>query len=472
MKTKGLSSPGNGKARRFSPGIRVKLVAFLLPLVILLIVLVAASMDRISDDAILHDLLHRGVSISRVVASSAAFSILSGDRLAMDSLAAETKASGADVEYVAIRDTKDMVLAHSRIEERGKPNVPSTRVKALGTFLETQVYEVVRRGRPMIEFTTPIFFSGKRVGTVSLGVSQQSVLIAQRDLRRSILVAASVFLLIAIVGTFAIASFFTTPVKRLSSGVDELASGAPFHPIPIRSGDELGQLTSNFNRMAETILSQNNRLSRYAKDLEESYIATVRVLAASIDARDPYTLGHSTRVAFLACALGRQLGLPPDEIDDLEKASLFHDVGKIRTPDEILRKQHRLDAREMAVMQKHPADGADILRMAPSLHRYIPVVQYHHEWYNGCGYPEGKRGPQIPLHAQILAVADAFDAMTSTRPYRNGLSTRDAIEELSRFRGTQFSAEITDAFVRMIEAMPPMEAVNVDPAVNGRRILA
>jgi len=329
---------------------------------------------------------------------------------------------------------------------------------------ETQALEVVRGEKKMIEFSTPIFFSGKRIGTVSLAISRDSVLAAQRNIRKSIAIAAAVFLVIALLGTFAIASFITIPVKRLSSGVIELASGAPFHPIPFRSGDELGELTRNFNRMAETILSQKNRLSRYAKDLEESYVATVRVLAASIDARDPYTLGHSTRVSFLACELGRKLGCSPEEIEHLEKACLFHDVGKIRTPDEILLKEQRLTAMEIGVMQRHPENGAAILGMAPSLHRYIPVVRYHHEWYNGKGYPEGRKGSEIPIHAQIISIADAFDAMTTSRPYRKALTTKGAIEEILRFRGTQFSPELTDAFVRMVEEMPPMEAVNVDTA--------
>ncbi len=458
------ASQANGIGRRFAPGIRLKLVAFLLPLVFLLVILIAAAVTKIADDAIRRDLLQRGVAISRVVALSAGYSILSGDRLAMDRLTLETQGSSADIEYVSIRDTEDIILAHNLIGERGNAYSAPAEERDLGTFLETRALEVVSGGRKVIEFSTPILFSGKRVGTVSLAISRDSVLAAQRSIRNSIAIAAAVFLGIALLGTFAIASFITIPVKKLSSGVNELASGAKFHPIPFRSGDELGELTRNFNQMAETIISQKNRLSRYAKDLEESYIATVRVLAASIDARDPYTLGHSTRVSFLACELGRKFGFSSEEIEHLEKACLFHDVGKIRTPDDILLKEQRLSAAEIAVMQKHPEDGADILRMAPSLHRYIPVVRYHHEWYNGRGYPEGRRGSEIPLHAQIIALADAFDAMITSRPYRKALTTRGAIEEILRFRGTQFSPELTDVFIRMVEEMPPMEAVNVDPA--------
>lgn len=462
MKNTGPSQSPGGKKPGFSPGIRLKLLAFLLPLVFLLVILIAAAVTKIADDAIRSDLLQRGVAISRVVALSSGYSIPLGDRLAMDSLAAETKNSSDDIEYVFIRDTEDIVLAHNLIEERGKAYSAPTKGKTLGTFLETQSYEILREGRELIEFSTPIFFAGKRVGTVSLAVSRDSLLDAQRNIRKSIAIAAAVFLVVALLGTFAIASFITTPVKKLSSGVNALATGTGFHPISYHSGDELGELTRNFNRMAETILSQKNRLRRYAKDLEESYIATVRVLTASIDARDPYTLGHSTRVSFLSCELGRKLGYSTAEIEHLEKACLFHDVGKIRTPDGILLKEQKLSSQEISLMRKHPDDGADILRMAPSLHRYIPVVRYHHEWYNGKGYPEGRMNSEIPIHAQIISLADAFDAMTSSRPYRKALTTKEALEEIHRFRGTQFSPELTEVFIRMVNEMPPMEAVSTD----------
>lgn len=447
------------KRRRFSPGIRLKLVAFLLPLIFLLVIAVAASVTKITEASIRKDLLQRGVSISRVVALSAGYSLLSGDRLALDSLAAETRNSNTDIEYVAIRNTADNVLAHSQIEERGKVYAPPLRLRSLGTFLETEADEVTTRGRDMIGFNTPIIFAGKRVGTVSVALSKGTLLGAQEEIRRSIFTVAAVFLVLAVLGTLGLASFITTPVEKLSSGVNELTSGNQFHPIPVKAGDELGELTRNFNRMARTILAQKDRLSRYAEELEEAYISTVRVIAAAIDARDPYTLGHSTRVARLSCELGRRLGYSRDEVEHLERACLFHDVGKIRTPDDILLKEHGLSTRELGIMRRHPVDGADILRMAPSLHRYIPVIQSHHEWYNGKGYPEGKRDSEIPVHAQIIALADALDSMTSNRPYRRALSLEEAIEEIVRFRGTQFSPDLTDAFVRMIQELPALEAV-------------
>src|SRR5512145_1784818 len=189
------------KRWRFSPGIRLKLIGFLLPLIFLLVIAVAASVTKITEASVRKDLLQRGVSISRVVALSAGYSLLSGDRLALDSLAAETKNSNTDIEYVAIRDTADNVLAHSLIEERGKAYAPPVRLTLLGTFLETEASEATRRGRDMIEFNTPIIFAGKRVGTVSLALSKESLRGPQKDIRRSIVSVAAVFLVLALLGT-------------------------------------------------------------------------------------------------------------------------------------------------------------------------------------------------------------------------------------------------------------------------------
>ncbi len=457
MEKQTIPFPGTAKRRPIRAGIRLKLLAFLLPSAFLLVITMAWVVTRISEETIRSDLMQRGLSVSQVVGLSSRYSILSGDRLALDSLAAETKNSAQDIEYVAIRDMSDTILAHSIMAERGKPFTFPEVVQRMGSLSETQVDDVIRWGREMIEFTTPIFFTGKRVGTVSLGISKKSLAAAQQDIRESVAITALVFLVLSLLGTLMLSSFITTPVKKLSSGVNELAGGEMFHAIPVRGKDELAELTRNFNRMAETILQQKDRLSRYAGELEEAYIATVRVLAASIDARDPYTLGHSTRVSSLACSLGKRFGFSPEEISHLERACLFHDVGKIRTPDEILLKERTLSPREISVMRRHPEDGAEILRMAPSLHRYIPVVRYHHEWYNGKGYPEGIRDSQIPIHAQVIAIADAYDAMTSTRPYRKSLSPDEAVEEILRYRGTQFAPELTDVFVRMVMEQPPME---------------
>lgn len=444
-----------GRPRR-SPGIRAKLVAFLIPLVVLLVTVMAVAVVTVTNHSVRADLLQRGVAASRIVALSARWSLLSGDNAAVYNLAVETKRGAPDIEYVAVIDPDGRILGHNDPRELGRPFSPALRTASLGVFDDTQAEDVRRDGKELIEFSTAILHRGAKLGSVSVGVSKHSLFDAQRRVRRSVAAVSLVVLAIAAAGTLLLSTFITTPVKRLTSGVKVLAAGREFRPIPVHWDDELGELTGNFNRMAETILAQRDSLTHYAQRLEDAYLGMVRVVAASIEARDPYTIGHSARVARLSCELGRRLGMGEEELTHLEKAALFHDVGKIGMPDDVLLKEERLSKGELDVMRRHPIEGADILRMAPFLERYVEAVSAHHEWYDGNGYPEGLRGDEIPLHAQIIALADAYDAMTTTRPYRKALTNDEAIEGILEYRGTQFSPELTDRFVEMLRTMPDM----------------
>ena len=453
--------------RRVGVGIRLKLFGFLLPLVFLLIVTMTWVVTVVTKNTLRGDLIQRGVSISRVVALSAGYSMLADDSLGLDTLVSKTRASDPDIAFIVIRDASDVVVAHDNVTEKGKPYRHVPPLLPRGTFGDTTADEVERDGQPLFEYTTPIYSKidsperRVRVGVVSLGLFMKGLETAQRSIRQQIFKWAAGILMGAFFGTLLLSSFITTPVKRLHQGVLSLASSETFQPVPARSSDELGALTRNFNRMAETILAQKTALQKKALQLEESYVSMVRVLAASLDARDPYTMGHSTRVARMACALGSRLGMGEEELSDLKRAAIFHDIGKIQTPDDVLLKGERLSSVEEERMKNHPVDGTEILRMAPFLHRYIPVVRAHHEWYNGDGYPDGTRGDAIPLHAQLIALADAFDAMTTDRPYREALSTEEAIDEILRFRGTQFSPELADAFAKMVREMPPMDETSL-----------
>ena len=443
--------------RRVGVGIRLKLFGFLLPLVFLLVGSVTWAVTEVTKATLRRDLLQRGAAVSRVVALSAGHSLLANDPLGLDRLVSETKASDPDIAFISIRDTSDIVVAHDRVTERGKPYRPVPPLLPRGTFGDTRADEVVRDGLRIIEYTSPISFAGRHVGIASLGLSMKGLETAQRSIRQRILLAAAIILVVAFVVTLLLSSFITTPVKRLHQGVLSLAGSETFQPVAARSSDELGALTRNFNRMAETILAQKTALQKKASQLEEAYVSMVRVIAASLDARDPYTMGHSTRVARMSCALGRYLGMVEEELSNLERAAIFHDIGKIQTPDDVLLKGERLSLAEEEQMKSHAVDGTEILRMAPFLHRYIPVVRSHHEWYNGEGYPDGIKGDEIPLHAQLIALADAFDAMTTDRPYRQALSTEEAVDEILQFRGTQFSPELAEAFAKMVREMPPMD---------------
>jgi putative nucleotidyltransferase with HDIG domain len=240
------------------------------------------------------------------------------------------------------------------------------------------------------------------------------------------------------------------PIRELSAGVDGLKQGTALKPLRIYAHDELGRLTAKFNEMSTVIVDQQGQLDRYAYDLEESYVSIIKVVAAAIDARDSYTHGHSSRVSDLSILIGREIGLSREELEDLKVACLFHDVGKIKTPDAILFKPGKFTPSEYEEMIRHVVYGAAILERAPSLRKYIPAVRHHHERPDGNGYPDGLSGEHIPLFAAIISIADTFDAMTSDRPYRKAYSHKQALYEMMRVAGTQLRLDLVEIFVRLI----------------------
>jgi putative nucleotidyltransferase with HDIG domain len=227
-------------------------------------------------------------------------------------------------------------------------------------------------------------------------------------------------------------------------------------------------LTASFNEMTELITGQREKLGQYAHELEEAYVSTIRVLAAAIEARDRYTLGHSTRVAANAIALAKDIGLSPEKVEEIEIACLFHDVGKIRIPDSILHKRGRLDPSQLKEMRKHPEYGAEILSKARTLYKYIPAVRHHHEWFDGTGYPDGLSRDMIPEAAAIISLADAYDAMTSDRPYRQAMTKGHALSLIMQEAGRQFHPELARAFRKIIENED--KAVPVEPESEPRMI--
>ncbi|HEY6052503.1 MAG TPA: HD-GYP domain-containing protein [Gaiellaceae bacterium] len=170
-------------------------------------------------------------------------------------------------------------------------------------------------------------------------------------------------------------------------------------------------------------------------------------LSAAIERRDPYTLGHSARVTAIAQALAERLRCGRAQLEALALGGPLHDIGKLTIPDDVLLKPGRLDERELAQIREHPAAGARMLLGVKALEPALPCVLHHHERWDGGGYPSGLAGTAIPWEARILAVADAFDAMTSTRPYRPALPVDAALAEVARCAGTQFDPEPAYALV-------------------------
>jgi len=195
-----------------------------------------------------------------------------------------------------------------------------------------------------------------------------------------------------------------------------------------------------------------------SSDREDQWIGSIRALASAMDANDPYTCNHSTRVAWMAVRVGRTLGIRSEtELRALHMAGLVHDIGKIGIPHPVLQKSTRLRRHEYRAIQEHCMIGARILENIPRLRSATEAVLHHHEWYDGSGYPNGITGEEIPLASRILAVADAFDAMTSERPYRGAMPTDVAIAEIKKSAGQQFDPMVVDAFIRSFDESLPSE---------------
>ncbi|HEX9671220.1 MAG TPA: HD domain-containing phosphohydrolase [Thermoanaerobaculia bacterium] len=188
---------------------------------------------------------------------------------------------------------------------------------------------------------------------------------------------------------------------------------------------------------------QNARLHAAQR---QQFLDTVTILAEFVEKRDPYTGGHFRRVAAYAVLLGRELGLDRETLEELKYAATLHDIGKIAVPDAILGKPAPLDDLEAEVMRKHPAVGSEIVGRLRNLRHVLPGVRSHHERVDGNGYPDGLAGEEIPLAAKIIAVADTFDAMTTSRPYRAGIAPDEAAAEIAAQSGTQFSPAVVEAF--------------------------
>ena len=176
-----------------------------------------------------------------------------------------------------------------------------------------------------------------------------------------------------------------------------------------------------------------------------------QALGTAVDARDPYTQGHSIRVSEYSGLLGQELGLDAEHVDLLKYVALLHDVGKVGVPDAVLKKADNFTAEEYEEMKKHVDIGADIISAMKTLGQGADWVRYHHERWDGTGFPEGLKGEEIPLEARIIACADAFDAMTTDRPYKERMTYEEAKEEIVRCSGTQFDPEIVKVMVKIID---------------------
>jgi putative nucleotidyltransferase with HDIG domain len=431
-------------------GIRFKVSLGIALLLAAAIAVSYAVSSRTMSARIREEIVKRAGSLGRSLASAAGYNLILEDLLALDNMVFKIKESNPDITAIAILGPAREAVVHSDTAQAGSIQAPAAgRVLSRGRD-GTLIRETGAPAAASFVVESPITFSGKALGTVTLDVDGSVLASAQRDASRRLVGLFGILLALGTAGSLLLSNLLSRPVKELAAGVEELKSGRPGKALRIYSDDELGRLTASFNEMGEVITGQKEKLGRYAREIEEAYVATIRVLAAAIEARDKYTLGHSTRVAERAVALAREIGLTPEKVEDIEIACLFHDVGKIRIPDAILHKKGKLDEGEMEEMRRHPAYGAEILSKASSLYKYIPAVRHHHEWYDGSGYPDGLDRDTIPEASAIISLADAYDAMTSNRPYRDALAHERARAIIREYAGRQFHPAFAAVFLKIV----------------------
>jgi putative nucleotidyltransferase with HDIG domain len=284
----------------------------------------------------------------------------------------------------------------------------------------------------------------RAVGLYSVSLPTNFILSAGATTRVKMSAIFGVAISAVLVIGYLVARRITRPILRLADAARSVASGDLRTRSGVRSSDEIGSLARSFDQMTQSLQEQAERLRR-------QHVNTIKAVTSAVDARDPYTLGHSLRVGKLAAMLGQKLGLPEAVTDEIEIGGYLHDIGKIGVRDTILLKPGPLTTEERVGIDTHPMVACRILESLDLSTEVWEFVRSHHERLDGSGYPDGRRGPEISLVARIAAVADMYDAMTSERPYKAALSPEAALSDLKAKAGTLLDPEVVAA----LEAVLP-----------------
>jgi putative nucleotidyltransferase with HDIG domain len=288
-------------------------------------------------------------------------------------------------------------------------------------------------------------------------IAERSVKEARADagvteLNQQALAFVSVVVLIAVIFGYFFAVGISGPIRILAASTRAISRGEFHQRTPVRGAAEISELAENFNLMASDIEEYIERLKEAAEENRELFIGSIRMLAAAIDEKDPYTRGHSGRVAKYSTIIAQELKLSAEELDKLKISALLHDVGKIGVDDRVLKKPGSLTPEEFEIMKTHTTKGANIMRPVSQLKDMLPGIELHHEHLDGRGYPYGLSGPQIPLMARIIAVADTLDAMTTNRPYQSAMDLDYALGRIKALTGSKFDQTVVNALEAAVKA--------------------
>lgn len=351
-------------------------------------------------------------------------------------------------------DRNGNVLIHSEpAVDVQRPNFAALKIVqefAKASVRLTESYTDSTSGRPVRVLGTVAPVGKPEWGVVVEKPEERAFASVDLMLRRTLMWVA-IALVLAIVAATLFASGIARPIRVLAERTREIAAGKYQQRVDIRTHNEIGDLADNFNAMSQSIETAVDQLKKAAHENHQLFINSIRMLAAAIDAKDPYTRGHSERVARYSIAIGKNLHLPEKEMRNLRISALLHDVGKIGIDDRILRKPGALSDDEFEVMKQHPVKGAAIMSGVGQLNECIAGMKYHHEKWSGGGYPESLEGEAIPMQARIVAIADTFDAMTTNRPYQKAMELSYVVEKIKSFSNTRFDPKVVDAFAQAVK---------------------
>jgi HD-GYP domain-containing protein (c-di-GMP phosphodiesterase class II) len=285
---------------------------------------------------------------------------------------------------------------------------------------------------------------------------------------QSLALVALVTVIAVVFGTL-FAGHISQPIQLLAQGARRLAGGDYGTRVPVKANNEVGVLAESFNHMGEEIQKAIEQIRQAAHRNKELFMGSIRMLANAIDEKDPYTRGHSERVAFYSSLIARHLGMTEEEVERVHLSGIIHDVGKIGIEDKILRKPAALTEEEYEIMKQHPRKGEKILDAVPLLKQMAGAGLMHHENVDGSGYPDALKGDQIPLLGRIVSVADAFDAMTTDRPYSKAMTFEAALSRLRFLAGKKFDGTCVDAIEKAAAAGDLTPAKARRASVTARR---
>ncbi|MEM9294106.1 MAG: HD domain-containing phosphohydrolase [Acidobacteriota bacterium] len=373
-------------------------------------------------------------------------------RLLEDLAPAEDAARANDVTYLIDRSGGVIWASHENLAQR----VALESSELVRSFVRrplplTQILPVTVGGetQSIIAIVSPIEATGWGVVVYR---PESSAFVSVRRLLLTALISFLVMVMLALIIAFGASGWIGQPIQRLAETTHAIAQGDFSSRVDTQGlRFELADLANDFNQMGGTVESYVAQLRLAAQANRDLFIGSLKAFTAAIDAKDPYTRGHSERVAAYSRVISRYLGQSEDFQHRLWIAALLHDVGKIGVEDRVLKKSGVLSQDEYEQIKMHTVIGYDIMQPIEQLREALPVIRWHHENWNGRGYPDGLKGEQIPLMARIVAVADTFDAITTNRPYQKAYTLEYAVETITKLTGARFDAKVVTAFLRAVD---------------------